>query len=94
MLSAGRAGRAPGAALVLALVASMSLAQTGEADPPTAGTVPGTGEPRSQQKPVPVLTLEQKKALLVFCSQSANSKDARCKGLASSKPVDADVPES
>jgi hypothetical protein len=85
--------RAPGAALVLALVASVSLAQTGEADPPAANTVPGSGEVRTQPKPV--LTLEQKKKLVEFCQQAANRKHASCKGLTttSAPPVET-APES
>jgi hypothetical protein len=64
---------------VLALVASVSLAQTGEADPPAANTVPGSGEARTQPKPV--LTLEQKKKLVAFCALNANRRDPSCKGL-------------
>lgn len=70
----------PGVALVLALVAGMALAQTGEADPPAAGTVPGTGEPRTPVKPKKVLSLKEKEALRAFCVQAANRKDARCEG--------------
>ena len=81
--------RTPGAALVLALVASVSLAQTGEADPPGADTVPGSGAARTQPKPV--LTLEQKKKLVAFCTQAANRKDPSCKGLTTTAT---DAPEA
>ena len=87
--------RAPGVALVLALLASVSLAQTGEADPPAANTVPGLGETRI--KPKPVLTLEQKKQLVTFCSVEANRGDPSCKGLTTattSTAVLGGVPES
>lgn len=87
--------RAPGAALMLALAASVSLAQTGEADPPGANTVPGTGETRSQPKPV--LTLEQKKQLVAFCAVDANRRDPSCKGLTTtttSTDVPGGAPES
>jgi type IV pilus biogenesis protein CpaD/CtpE len=83
--------RLPGAALVLALAAGMTLAQSGGADPPSAGTVPGTGETR---KPQPVMTLEQKKKLVIFCQQAANRKDARCAALKDSLPISTEVPDS
>jgi hypothetical protein len=86
---------APGVALVLALAASVSLAQTGEADPPAANTVPGLGETRT--KPKPVLTLEQKRQLVAFCGLEANSSDPSCKGLTTattSTEVLGGVPES
>jgi hypothetical protein len=73
--------RIPVTALALALAASVTLAQTSEADPPGAGTVPGSGEARNTQKPKPVLTLEQKKQLQAFCQKAANQRDARCAGL-------------
>ena len=89
--------RLPGAGLVLALVASVSLAQTGEADPPGANTVPGSGpgSGAARSEPKPVLTLEQKKKLVAFCNQAAHRKDPTCKGLATSTTeTPASSPES
>jgi hypothetical protein len=85
-------GRAPGAALILALVASVSLAQTGEADPPSAGTVPGSTEERAKAKPV--LTLEEKRKLVVLCAQTANRKKAQCQGIAVPEEPEPADPES
>jgi hypothetical protein len=73
---------APSIALMLALVAGMGLAQTGEADPPAAETVLGTGQTSTSPKPKRVLTLQEKEALRIFCTQTANRKDARCEGFA------------
>jgi hypothetical protein len=84
--------RAPGAALILALVASVSLAQTGEADPPSAGTVPGSTAERA--KATQVLTLEEKRKLVAFCAKSANRSNAKCKGIPESEVPDSPAPES
>lgn len=84
--------RAPGAALMVALVASVSLAQTGEADPPSAGTVPGSTEERAKAKPV--LTLEEKRKLVAFCTQSANRKNAQCQGIPVPETPASPSPES
>jgi hypothetical protein len=84
---------APGAALVLALLASVSLAQTGEADPPGANTLPEAGEEPVQPKPIP--TLEQKRQLLEFCNKAVNRGNPSCKGVPTTlSDALGEVPES
>lgn len=74
------AARTQAAALALALLASVSLAQTGEADPPAARPVPGKAEVDS--KPKPVLTLEEKRKLQARCSRAEHREDPDCAGIA------------
>lgn len=74
--------RTTGIALLLALVAGMALAQTGEADPPAADNLPGTDQPPTPVEPRRVKTLQEKEELRIFCSQAANRRTAPCEGFA------------
>lgn len=83
-------GRIHGGAL--ALVALLSLAQTGGADPRGDEADPDPKDVSPLPKPRPVPTLKEKQELLTWCSKPANRQDARCKGVA--VPPEPDEPGS
>ena len=80
--------RLSGTLLLLVLVASMSLAQTGATDPTGAEIEAGSGGVNPLPKPQPVPTLEEKQERLAWCRKPANRTDPKCRGV--SVPPEAD----